>query len=369
MAGWKTVVWQSFLTVAVAAVIFAFGASALAYLKREGDAQRERSDRTAVEQSMAVLEEVLGKPREAPGICDQYAEDEGREKRAIEDLRRRTPAATSVAIPVLIRSLKSINPSPADAPMMGGRAWINAPAAAREALVRIGPIAIPHLKEATKDADAMTRVQAARALWELEGNADEVLPVLWEAWLDQGVYQEDTNVRIEAGRGLSEVGPTKKEWLVPALSSHLCGDSTLAFSAARTLFEMTPAVPEALPPLSQAIKCLGAWRMRQACDPSRIGMRVKAVPVLERALAHEDPELRAWAAYGLGQTFQPEVVPILVTATTDRNAEVRLAAVRGLDSLHTHAGPAIPALEKLLADPDEAVRERAKEVLDRLMRK
>jgi len=77
----------------------------------------------------------------------------------------------------------------------------------------------------------------------------------------------------------------------------------------------------------------------------------------------------ACGAYGLGQTFQPEVVPILVTATTDRNAEVRLAAVRGLDSLHTHAGPAIPALEKLLADPDEAVRERAKEVLDRLMRK
>ena len=45
---------------------------------------------------------------------------------------------------------------------------------------------------------------------------------------------------------------------------------------------------------------------------------------------------------------------------------MRLAAVNGLRDLYTDAFPAIPALEKLLNDPDEEVRQKAKEVLDRL---
>jgi HEAT repeat protein len=357
MASWKTVICQSLLTVAVVVAI-------VVYLTWEADARRERSDRTAIEQSIAALEEALATSSDGPR--QDAAKKIGGALWACQELKSRGPAAAA-AVPVLIRSLKSINPTPADFPFMGGRVQINAPAAAREALVSIGEAAIPDLKKALHDDDALTRVHAARALWELERNADEVLPVLWDAWLDQQVYHQDANVRMEAGRGLSEIGRAKKEWLVPALSSRLSGDDNpLAYSAAKTLFEMTPAVPEALPPLLQALKGPGKRRVKEACDRSLNAMGAGAVPVLKLALNDEDAEVRAWAAYELGSTRKPEAGPILVAATNDRSVSVRLAAVNGLRDLYTAAIPAIPALEKLLNDPDEEVRQKAKEVLDQL---
>jgi HEAT repeat protein len=356
MASWKTVVWQSLLTVTVVVAI-------VAYLKWEAGAQREWSERKAIEESIAALEEALATSSDGPQ--QDNTKKNGGAFLACQELKSGGPAA-AWAVPVLIRSLKSINP-PADFPFMGGRVRIDAPAAAREALVSIGEAAIPDLKRALRDGDALTRVHAARALWELEKNADEVLPVLWDAWLDPQVYHQDANVRMEAGRGLSEIGQAKKEWLVPALSSRLSGDDNpLAYSAAKILFEMTPAVPEALPPLLQALKGPGKRRVKEACDRSLNAMGADAVPVLKLALKDEDAEVRAWAAYELGSTRKPEAGPILVAATTDRNVSVRLAAVNGLRDLYTAAIPAIPALEKLLNDSDEEVRQKAKEVLDRL---
>src|SRR5262249_3702892 len=56
------------------------------------------------------------------------------------------------------------------------------PPAARDALVRIGPAAIPALTQALENKDALTRVNAAWALWKSEQQPDVVLPVLLAAW-------------------------------------------------------------------------------------------------------------------------------------------------------------------------------------------
>jgi HEAT repeat protein len=197
MAGWKTVVWQSLLTVAVVAGI-------VAYFKREADAQREWSDRTAVEKSIGILEEAVANGVAPNHYGPEHYTAKDLQLDAVRELKRRGPAAAS-AVPLLIRSLKSTHPYIPDAPHIPGQVRDNMPAAAREALVSIGKAAVPDLKVALHDDDALTRVHAARALWELEGNADEVFPVMRDAWLDERVYHQDANVRMEAGKGLEKL--------------------------------------------------------------------------------------------------------------------------------------------------------------------
>jgi HEAT repeat protein len=336
-----------------------------------------KSDAEAVKICVAVLEEMLAKERPGPGTFGQYDEDERLQRAAIEELKRRGPAAAS-AVPTLIRTLKSINPLrsqgvyPGERELilgeliLGERELVGAPDAAREALVAIGKPAIPALKKALTDDDALTRVHAARALWALEGNADEVAPVLMAAWHDEAAYHQDHNVRWEADRGLSEIAPGKRGTIVSHLAEALRGDSDeLAASAAMALFRMSPSVPEALPPLLQALKGRRGFEVHWSSD-SLTNQGAKAVPVLEKAIADSDEGVRGWAAWSLGRTGQREVIPLLVKATGDERALVRMNAVRGLGELYDKAIAAIPDLEKLLADPDEVVRKVAKNEVEKL---
>jgi HEAT repeat protein len=318
------------------------------------------SDQDAVNYYASVIDEVL--PKSDPGrrSSKEVDEDERVLSEAARELKERGPAA-ACAIPALIRSLKFRIPR-----LSGTSAWVNVPTAAREALVKIGKKAVPALRQALDDKDSMTRVHAARALWALEGNADEVLPVLLAVWRGDEESGQAMDVRVEAGHALAQIGPKKKDAILPVLSDALVGkDDSLAWAAAYVLFEMAPEVPEALPPLLAAIKG-PRGRLIKRCSSHLTNMPAKAVPVLARALDDEDARVRAWAAAALGETHQAEAVTWLATATADDEPSVRQAAVYGLYELYGDAAPAAPARRKLLDDPDAAVRHMAKETLGRL---
>jgi hypothetical protein len=163
------------------------------------------SDAEAFERCVKTLEAILAVPRSAPAFCGQYDDDQCRQLFAADELARRGPDAAA-AIPVLVRTLKSINPYPARTRAFStNQMLIDAPGSARKALVSIGKAAIPDLRKAVRDEDALTRVHAARALWELGDNAADVLPVLRAALQDEKAIEQDTTVRVEASAALSQI--------------------------------------------------------------------------------------------------------------------------------------------------------------------
>jgi HEAT repeat protein len=169
------------------------------------------TDAEAFERCVKTLEAILAVPRSAPDFWGQYDDDEYRQLSAADELAGRGPAAAA-AIPVLVRTLKSINPCPARAPAFSTDLMhIDAPGAARKALVSIGKAAVPELRKAVHDEDALTRVHAARALWELGDNAADVLPVLRAALRDEKAIEQDTMVRLEARAALCQIAVSSFE--------------------------------------------------------------------------------------------------------------------------------------------------------------
>jgi HEAT repeat protein len=143
----------------------------------------------------------------------------------------------------------------------------------------------------------------AAALRQLKEGGAEAVPVLVEIWSEEGNSEwEAIEVRCKAGGILSQIGP---------------GGET-------------------------------------------------AVRPLVRALKDQDPHIRAVAITALGSLGPcgcPEVVPALI----DRlETEDRQAAARALSRFGSQALPAVPALEKLLQDPDAGVRWNAARTLGKI---
>ena len=92
-----------------------------------------------------------------------------------------------------------------------------------------------------------------------------------------------------------------------------------------------------------------------------------AVPPLISALSDPDANVRIAAANSLGQLGDPRAIPALVTASRDANPKVRAAA---FDALTSFDDPRIfEPMVSALKDPDAEVRERAAQVLGSLQNK
>lgn len=79
-----------------------------------------------------------------------------------------------------------------------------------------------------------------------------------------------------------------------------------------------------------------------------------AFAVLRACASDPDPTVRwpAIALLGRGETQSEEILSVLVNALDDEDVEVRLQAVRALDHWGPIARSAVPALAKLLKDPE-----------------
>jgi HEAT repeat protein len=234
-----------------------------------------------------------------------------------------------VAIPALIRTLKSREPLTRLYTGGSHTGFDFAPAEAREALVQIGPVAIPALTAALKHSDALTRVNAAWALWKLQGRAEVVIPVLVRAWKDKALFAADECIRRSASDALGEIGREQPATVLPILLKGLedadedmvCG-SVRSLGVARAEGDgVILALVRLLPDRRTGVFQHAAFRLRE------IGPA--AVPQLLAALKDADPQLRQGAA----------------------------CALAGMEG--RHAKVALPALRKAARDTHKEVRERA----------
>jgi HEAT repeat protein len=93
-----------------------------------------------------------------------------------------------------------------------------------------------------------------------------------------------------------------------------------------------------------------------------------ALPYLARALKDSDEEIVSLALYALSELHpsQETVVPALTGCLAYPDAYCRAFSARTLGSYGASATSAVPALLRLLKDPDANVREEAEDALFRI---
>ncbi len=314
---------------------------------------------------------------------------------------------------------------------------------AAQALGELGdPRAIEPLIEALEDTNQWVRIVAAEALGQLRARqAVEALilclddPSIWvrraavvalgeigdpravpplvERLLHHPSTEWPVELRDVAARALGRLGPPALEALTAALEDE---DKWVRQAAVRALGQMgNPQAADALIAVldsdepwlrSAAVQALAripdaravraALRSEEA--PRAFGMLIALNEMdssvarwLTAALEDPDPQIRARAAYALGQMGEtstltrlmtalgerflsspahdrpalvlptPEMVDALVAALQDSEARVRQAAAEALGQVR--AQRAIPALQQALQDPDAGVREAAARAL------
>ena len=230
---------------------------------------------------------------------------------------------------------------------------------AAEILGRMGTAAqsaVPALTVLLKASDPETRLQAALALWRIDGRTAETVPVLVAALTSLGTP------RPEGTPGPPPPPPCRQ--------------------AAEALAEMGPAARAAEPALLEALhdRYFAAYRADYALALLKIDPAAAkaAVPALIDVLDHKNhavylPEqvaaaVRKQAASALGQFGgdAAEAVPALARALEDMDAGVRQEAAKTLGALGMQARPAVAALQKALTDSDAAVRTEAARALQKI---
>ena len=173
---------------------------------------------------------------------------------------------------------------------------------------------------ALKTDDPHTRMEAANALGFRRENAAEAVPALIDALEDS--YEP---VRRNAIYALGAIGELAVEPLMDALD------------AEKEAFEMEPIL--------------------HICDAAH-GLAVigaPAVPALMNRLEDERENVRASAAYALGEMgpVAAEAVDALIALLTDESEEVRRHATSAVGMIKVPTSKTVPALVKILRNPED----------------
>ena len=177
--------------------------------------------------------------------------------------------------------------------------------------------AVQPLAALLKDGNATTRELAARALGRMGPDAAGALPALLEATRAAGGAPAFSDA-------LAQVGPT--------------------------------ALPALLDALQKGNAAEGEWILR-----ALRGFGPPAVSVLSEALKQPNPAIRAAAADalgGMGRDAADAVNPLFVL-TEDAEPSVQAAVLRALVALHADSGRLKPLLQTALTNPNEDVRKAA----------
>jgi HEAT repeat protein len=281
---------------------------------------------------------------------------------AARALARMGPAAAP-AIPALIRTLRSLR-SRIRLSLTDLRD--SSPLVARDALVKIGPAAAPALREALRNEDPPTRIHAARALWQLDKDPDEVLPVLWKAWHNPKLFDIDGCAPLDATEALVEIGRVHKDRVFPVfVESVNTHDRIVAYYAVSGLAQLAPQFPEATTALVSALRN-GRVDLKGDIANALAELGPTGLPGLLAVLRDGNLPARAQAARALGRYKAQEIVANLVQALADESKDVRFWAINSIACIGPPATAALPALERMLRDPDEDVRSAAQRTLNEL---
>jgi len=245
--------------------------------------------------------------------------------------------------------------------------------------------AIPALMSALHNRDPVVQAMAADVLANIKadesptfeklkvGLKDDERPALafrsvlgWRTILDR------PNQRRFALIGLGACGTAAKVAL-PAIiqdaedkQSETHELRALAFAAMGGLGSQAT---EALPALKHAIEDSDDWPDVRAEAVSAIAAvapaNPKVIALLQSQLADEKALVRIAAANALIQRAPPDTLfPILTNALNHKLPAVRHAALDALAHLGRSARPARPAIQDLLLDENESVRNAAKQILE-----
>lgn len=214
---------------------------------------------------------------------------------------------------------------------------------ASEVLGRIGKsakAASPTLTALLQEKDPLTRLQAAIALWQVEGKADPIIAVLIEALKDPSLGQTQT-VIFPPYSPLSSPRTEARSFVTYVERGQV--SFTVNIATVRR----------------QGVEILGEIRPEARA----------AIPALRETLTNKNHPERFSAAVALWRIERSAaaVVPTLIEALKDKRhaADRRLAATM-LGQIGPEAKAAIPALIEVLKDPDTVLREAATEALTKV---
>jgi HEAT repeat protein len=218
---------------------------------------------------------------------------------------------------------------------------------------------LPVFLESLHNADAFLRKAATDALGEMGRAAQVAYPALLVARQEETVV----DVRVALEGALDAVGQPGKDDLLELVKGLESNNAQYRLAVAQTLSLIGEDVKDAVPALIKAlghpdvpfrtavIKTLAAAR----------GHASKATPALIKVLDEKDPELRLAAVVTLGAIGESarEAVPALVALLKSPNQDLRLAAVQALGEMRAGARDAIEELLALLKTNDKALKANA----------
>ena len=212
------------------------------------------------------------------------------------------------------------------------------------------PEAVALFQSALKDKNAVTRVRAAEALWDIRRQPNEVMPVLTAELKDP-----KSPARVQVYQVLQRMGPAAKA-AVPIIANSLTAQANLDGNALATLTKLGPA------PVKPLIDTLSDQRFQWQL-PQYLGqMGEPAVGPLVKALDGANDNGQQCILNALGQ-IGPEAkaaVPKLTEYMQSANQSVRQTAITTLGQVGPRTAAAGPALLDLVEqEKNTSIRQQA----------
>jgi HEAT repeat protein len=224
-------------------------------------------------------------------------------------------------------------------------------------LSRFHPSAVPGHITALKSAEAATRKEAAKTLWQIGVAARAATPVLLETAKDA-----DPQVRAAAVKALVRTSQETQD-AVPALIEALRdADADVRAEAADSLAAAWRVAGKGRAEAVRVPRGRAGFAQGNAAPNPREIVRLlpayeplaqKALPALTASLRDADARVRAHACEALGETgplAEPAVADLVRLVQKDADQDVRLQATLALARTGPGAKAAVPALVALLRD-------------------
>ena len=269
---------------------------------------------------------------------------------AAECLTRLGPEGTAIIVEALIEALDD-----EDTALRNG---------ALEALIKVGPAAVPALMRGLRHGQARVRRGSALVLGKIRSAARPATAALLAALGD-----ENPMVRGAAAEALCEIDPDSLAGVATLIELLERPEQTIRARAAVSLGRLGPRAGAAAGALAVALGDTDRVAAAAAFALGKI-QATSAVPRLIEALGHKDRLVRRGAAESLGRLGRAATgaVDALIGLLEDEDWHVPHLAATALGRIGPEARAAIPALTAIVADErnDTQLRHSAAEALGRL---
>lgn len=195
-------------------------------------------------------------------------------------------------------------------------------------LAEQGVASEPAVRAALNHQDSYVRIHAALALWRIQKNTADTLPVFLE-----GLQSKDAGVRSFAATALA-MGPQTESTVAPLTAALADSNAFVRLHAAETLYQYP-------------------------------GQEAEATRVIVSHLNDKEANVRWLATFILGEIHpQSEIaVKALTGALKDSDNRIRAGAAFALSGFGAQAAEALPELKKLTSDAQPDVRKAAEEAI------